>query len=127
MRNKKVYMPLGVCLVILAIGFLALSPDVVDDPVKRYKATPSADKSETPASTQETATSDTSQGGHFHADGTFHAETHAEVEKKDGHFHADRTWDSTKDSEIPPESLIMILSSSDKMNPEMKLAITPFR
>ena len=74
MLTKKVYIPIGVCLLLLlAIGFLALRSDVPDGPVKIYKATQPAETSETQT---ETATSDTAQGGHSHADRTFHVEPH---------------------------------------------------
>ena len=104
MRTRKVYIPIVLGLA-LTIGFLALRSDVVDDPVKIYKAA-EVSKSTAQPPTKEPA-GDTSQGGHFHADGTFHAEPHVEAEKKDGHFHADGTWHSNKDSDIQPESLIM--------------------
>ena len=40
MRPQKVYLPTGLCLVLLlAIGFLALRSDVPDEPIKIYKAT----------------------------------------------------------------------------------------
>lgn len=72
MLTKKVYIPIGVCLfLLLAIGFLSLRSDVVDEPIIIYKATQPAETSETQT---ETANSDTQQGGHLHADGTLRTE-----------------------------------------------------
>ena len=39
MLTKKVYIPIGICLVLLAIGFLALRSDVRDEPIVIYKTT----------------------------------------------------------------------------------------
>ena len=39
MVKKKVYIPIGLCLVLLVIGFLALRSDVPDEPIVIYKAT----------------------------------------------------------------------------------------
>lgn len=73
MLLKKLYIPIGLCLVLLlAIGFLALRSDVVDEPVKIYKVVEPAEQSETQTAT---ANSDTLQGERFHADGNpFHTE-----------------------------------------------------
>ena len=73
MLTKKVYIPIGLCLVLFAIGFLARRSDVPTEPIKIYKATQSTERSETQ---METAPRDTAQGGHFHGDGTFHVEPH---------------------------------------------------
>ena len=114
MRTKRVYISIVLGLVLLVTGFLALRSDVPSEPLKIYKAVAPQAKS-----TAKAPVSDTSQGGHFHADGTFHAEPHVEVARKDGHFHADGTLHSTKDSDIEPESLIMpngeIITDPDKI------------
>ena len=80
MLTKKVYIPIGVSLVLLlAIGFFALRSDVPDEPVKAYKATQSTEKSETPAAkTESIGQIETTAGGHKHADGSWHAEPHSE-------------------------------------------------
>lgn len=68
MRMRKVYIPIGLCLlVILVIGLLSLRSDVPDEPVRIYKTS-------TPAEAQVQST----PNGHVHADGTFHAEPHIE-------------------------------------------------
>ena len=78
MLRKKIYIPIGLCLVLLlVIGFLSLCSDVPDEPVKIYKAVAVEEPTQpTPA---EAPVGDTSQGGHFHADGTWHADPHSQV------------------------------------------------
>jgi len=74
MLTKKVYIPIGVCLVLLlALGFLSLRSDVPDEPVKIYKA---VEVSKPPAHpTAKVPVGDTSQGGHWHGD-VWHSEPH---------------------------------------------------
>ena len=72
MLLKKIYIPIGLCLVLLlAIGFLSLRSDVPTEPVKIYKVT----TPDTPTKVTETAEAETT-GGHRHADGTWHNEPH---------------------------------------------------
>ncbi|MXV73739.1 hypothetical protein F4Z99_05610 [Candidatus Poribacteria bacterium] len=72
MLRKKIYLPIGLCLVLLlAIGFLSLRSDVPDEPIKVYKSVEPL-----PKSTAQLPVGDTSQGGHFHEDGTWHATPH---------------------------------------------------
>lgn len=88
MRTKKVYIAIMFGLVFLAIGFFVLRSDVPDEPIIMYKVTTPAERSETQTETTtdqskiqtETAKSNTAEGGHSHADGTFQEET--EQEKK---------------------------------------------
>ena len=75
MLTRKVYIPIVLCLVLLAIGFLTLRSDVPDELIKVYKTVEPLPKSEVKVS----PVGDTSQGGHFHTDGTFHAEPHESV------------------------------------------------
>ena len=84
MLSKKFYFPIGILiLVICAVGLLSLRSDVPTEPIKIYKATTPAETpaKATTAEVKDTSTTDTA-GGHFHADGTFYAQPHAEVEKK---------------------------------------------
>lgn len=79
MLPKKFYIPIGLCLVLLvAIGFLSLRSDVPDEPIKIYTAVEPL-----PKSTAEAPVGETSQGGHFHADGTWDTDPHtAKTEKQ---------------------------------------------
>lgn len=73
MLTKKVYIPIGVCLIILVIGFIALRSDVPVESIKVYKSVEPLPKSEVKVS----QVGDTSQGGHFHTDGDpWHAGVH---------------------------------------------------
>ncbi len=82
MLRKKFYIPIGVLiLVICAIAFFALRSDMPNEPVKIYKVTTPAEKTETQTNTTSSDTANNSkstQGGHFHADGTWHSEPHSE-------------------------------------------------
>ena len=75
---KKVYIPIGLCiLAVLVVGFLSLRPQPPQEPLKIFKATTA--KSKTTAKVSETqqkeiSTSDEAAGGHFHEDGTWHAD-----------------------------------------------------
>lgn len=76
MLLKKFYIPIGALIIaICAVGLFSLRSDTPTEPIKIYKATTPAEKAETQT---DTTTRDTAQGGHFHADGTFHAEPHSE-------------------------------------------------
>jgi hypothetical protein len=77
MRPKKFYIPIGVCLFLLAVGFLALRSNTPTEPITIYKTVEPLAKS-----TVKTSVGEVPQGGHFHADGTFHAQPHAIAEKK---------------------------------------------
>ena len=73
MLTKKVYIPIGLCLLlILAIGFVSLRSNVPDEPVKIYKTA-------TPVEAQVQSM----PNGHVHADGTFHTEPHTETVETD--------------------------------------------
>ena len=74
MLRKKIYIPIGLCLVLLvAIGFLSLRSDVPDEPIVIYKAVEPLAKS-----TAEVPVGETSQGGHWHGD-EWHADPHEPV------------------------------------------------
>ena len=51
MRTKKIYVSIGVCLVFLAIGFIALRSDVPTEPIIIYKETTPIKRSVTPTAT----------------------------------------------------------------------------
>ena len=77
MQKKKFYLPIGILiLVICAVCLLSLRSDVPDEPVKVYKVVEPV-----PTSTAEVPAGETSEGGHFHADGNpWHAEPQAPME-----------------------------------------------
>ena len=96
MLSKKFYLPIGILLVVIcAVSLLSLRSDVPDEPIVIYKTTtPAETPAETPAKAttaevKETSTTDTAAGGHFHADGTFHADPHTETEKKGDGYRSD--------------------------------------
>lgn len=67
MLRKKLYIPIGFCIVLVAVGLFFLCSQTPQETVKVYKVTkPAAD----------TETEKNAQDGHFHEDGTFHAEPH---------------------------------------------------
>ena len=68
---RKYWIPLSVFIVaICAVGLYLLATQPPKDPIVIYKAV--APEKPTP----QAAVGDTSQGGHFHADGTWHGEPH---------------------------------------------------
>ena len=72
---RKNWIPLFVLLIsIVAVGLYFLRTDVPDEPI--LIVTP-VDVEKSPA---KAPVGDTSQGGHFHADGTWHGEPHAPIE-----------------------------------------------
>jgi hypothetical protein len=73
MRTQKVCISVGLGFVLLAVGFLALRSDTPTEPITIYKAVEPLAKSTVNPPVGET------QGGHFHADGTFHAQPHKKV------------------------------------------------
>ena len=80
MLPKKFYLPIGILiLVICAVGLLSLRSDVPTEPIVIYKTTTPAETpaKATTAEVKDTSTTDTAASGHFHVDGTFHAEPHA--------------------------------------------------
>lgn len=78
MLRKKFYLPIGLCiLVVLAVGFLFLRSQTPQEPIKIYKeTTPDAPAKVSEDQKKETSISEKATGGHFHEDGTFHAEPH---------------------------------------------------
>ena len=91
MLQKKFYIPIGILiLVICAVGLLSLRSDTPTEPIKIYKVVEPAEESETQTAT---ATRDTAEGGHYHADGNlFHAEQQppstAQVSETEGNTEA---------------------------------------
>ena len=79
MLQKKFYIPIGLCLVLLlAIGFLSLRSNVPDEPIKTYKVVePEA------RSTPEDPVGETSQGENFHADGTLDTDPNTAMSPKE--------------------------------------------
>jgi hypothetical protein len=74
MLSKRLYIPIGILIIALvAIAFFALRSDTPTEPIMIYKVVEPAEESETQTAS---ATRDIAEGGHFHADGTFHAEPH---------------------------------------------------
>ncbi|MYB92836.1 hypothetical protein F4054_19880 [Candidatus Poribacteria bacterium] len=69
---RKYWLPLSVFIVaICAVGLYLLATQPPKDPIVIYKPVEPLPKSEAKA-----PVGDTSQGGHFHADGTWHGEPH---------------------------------------------------
>ncbi|MCY3740168.1 MAG: hypothetical protein OXH00_04025 [Candidatus Poribacteria bacterium] len=77
---RKYWLPLSVFIVaICAVGLYLLATQPPKEPIVIYKPVEPIEKP-TEQPTAEVPEGDTSQGGHFHADGTWHAEPHeAEV------------------------------------------------
>ncbi|MDE0016625.1 MAG: hypothetical protein OXU51_10585 [Candidatus Poribacteria bacterium] len=74
---RKYWLPISVFIVaIVGIGLYLLATQPPPEPVKIYKAVEPEKPTEQPKA--EVVEDDTSQGGHLHADGTWHAEPHAE-------------------------------------------------
>ena len=78
MLRKKFYLRIGLCiLVVLVVSFFFMRSQTPEEPIKIYKETPrDAPAKVSEAQEKETATSEKATGGHFHEDGTFHAEPH---------------------------------------------------
>lgn len=73
---RKYWLPLSVFVVaIVGVGLYMLATRPPLETVKIYKTVKPIEKP-TQQPTAEAPVEDTSQGGHFHADGTFHAEPH---------------------------------------------------
>ncbi len=73
---RKYWLPLSVFVVaICGVGLYMLATRPPPETVKIYKTVKPIEKP-TQQPTVEAPIGDTSQGGHFHADGTFHAEPH---------------------------------------------------
>ncbi|MYB93933.1 hypothetical protein F4054_12415 [Candidatus Poribacteria bacterium] len=73
---RKYWIPLSVFLVaIVGIGLYLLATQPPPEPVKIYKAVEPIEKP-----TPQAPVGDTSKGGHFHADGTWHEGPHEPVE-----------------------------------------------
>jgi len=73
---RKYWRPLSVFLVaICAVGLYLLATQPPKDPIVIYEAVEPLPKS-TEQPTTQAPVGDTSQGGHFHADGTWHGEPH---------------------------------------------------
>ena len=80
MSLRKYWLPLSVFLVlIVSIGLYLLATQPPPEPVKIYKAVEPIEKPTQQPKTQ-VPVGDTSQGGHVHADGTWHEEPHEPVE-----------------------------------------------
>ena len=74
---RKYWLPLSVfLLLIVGIGLYYLQTRPAKDPILIIKPVEPIEKP-TEQPTPQAPVGDTSQGGHFHADGTFHAEPHA--------------------------------------------------
>ena len=74
---RKYWIPISVFIVaIVGIGLYLLATQPTTEPVKIYKAVKPI-KKPTQQSTTQAPVGDTSQGGHFHADGTWHEGPHA--------------------------------------------------
>ncbi len=82
MQSKRFYIPISaLILVICALGFLSLRSDQPSEPIKIYKVTtPDTPAKVTETAETETATNETTIGGHRHADGTWHAEPHSQAD-----------------------------------------------
>ena len=75
---RKNWLPITVFLVVIAVVCVyMIHTQPPKDPIVIYKAVEPLEKpTETEKSTAEVVKSDTSQGGHFHADGTWHGGPH---------------------------------------------------
>ncbi len=80
---RKNWIPLSVLLIsIVAVGLYFLRTDVPDEPILIVKPV------EFEKPTAKSHVGETSQGGHFHKDGTWHGETHDEL-TSDERFESD--------------------------------------
>ncbi len=78
---RKYWLPLSVFLVlIVGIGLYLLATQPPPEPVKIYKAVKPIEKPPQQPTTAQVPIGDTSQGGHVHADGTWHEGPHEPVE-----------------------------------------------
>ncbi|MDE0015015.1 hypothetical protein F4009_15015 [Candidatus Poribacteria bacterium] len=86
---RKYWLPISVfLLLIVGIGLYSLQTRPPKDPIVIYKPVEPIEKpTEQPKA--EAPVGDTSQGGHVHADGTWHAEPHAPVEVSEAEVSAD--------------------------------------
>ena len=86
---RKYWLPISVLLVaIVGVGLYYLQTRPPKDPIKVYKPVKPIEKpAEQPPA--EVPVGDTSQGGHFHADGTWHEGPHAPVEVSEAEVSAD--------------------------------------
>ncbi|MYH80605.1 hypothetical protein F4141_07850, partial [Candidatus Poribacteria bacterium] len=76
---RKYWIPLSVFLVAIAgIGLYLLATQPPKDPIVIYKAVEPIEKP-TQQPTPQAPIDDTSQDGHFHADGTWHEGPHEQV------------------------------------------------
>ena len=78
---RKYWLPLTVFIVaIVGVGLYLHLTQPPPEPVTIYKPVEPLEKpTEAPVKETEAPIGDTSQGGHFHADGTWHAQPHEEV------------------------------------------------
>lgn len=87
MFGRKYWIPLSVLLIaIVAVGLYILQTRPPKAPILIVK--PVEFEKQQPQPTAKALMGDTSQGGHFHADGTWHGETHDEL-TSDERFESD--------------------------------------
>ena len=113
MLLKKIYLPIGILIVVIcAIGFLSLRSDVPDEPIVIYK--PTTKESETPAKETETATSETATGGHKHDDSTEHSSALLDVESQQSHFGNNNVLQKSDEVDMPLDHTHDLVNSSDE-------------
>ena len=77
---RKYWLPLSMFLVlIVGIGLYLLATQPSKEPTKIYKVVEPIEKPTQQPTTAQAPVDDTSQGGHFHADGTWHEGPHEQV------------------------------------------------
>jgi hypothetical protein len=101
---RKYWLPLSVFIVaICAVGLYYLQTQPPKAPIKIYKPVEPLEKP-----TAEVPEGETSQGGHVHADGTWHAKPQAPITRKSGNIDSVRTVDnedSVSGREVSAEEL----------------------
>jgi len=92
---RKYWIPLSVFLVaIVGVGLYLLATQPPREPIKIYKAVEPLEKPTEPPTTETPVVEKTEEGGHFHADGTWHAEPQAPrttPPPKSGYSHTPKT------------------------------------
>ena len=107
---RNYWLPLSVfILAICAVGLYLLATQPPKDPIVIYKPVEPIEKP-TEQPTAEVPEGDTSQGGHVHADGTFHAETHAEEPQPIADLLAGGHW---SDAYLPPMEELEVKYADD--------------
>ncbi|MYB92783.1 hypothetical protein F4054_13400 [Candidatus Poribacteria bacterium] len=114
---RKYWLPLSVFLVAIAgVGLYLLATQPPKEPIVIYKVVEPEKPTEQPKA--EAPVGDTSQGGHVHADGTWHEGPHeTEVQRPDSQSDAQRHSTASPVRSGPPENRRMGLPE-DILSPE---------